>query len=77
MIYQQKTPTEDVYKRARTAVLEKLVPLPMEELVQRLTHLTTLLRMPFVSLHQMILQFVSNQWLISYQMYQLTLQSMP
>ena len=40
-------PTEDVYKRARTAVLEKLVPLPMEELVQRLTHLTTLLRMPF------------------------------
>ena len=40
-------PTENVYKRARTAVLEKLVPLPMEELIQRLTHLTTLMKMPF------------------------------
>jgi acetylornithine/succinyldiaminopimelate/putrescine aminotransferase len=39
--------SESVYNRARTAVLEKLVPLPKKELYARLTHLTTLLKMPF------------------------------
>jgi len=40
-------PTEKQFTEARSAVLASLVPLPIEELIQRLTHLTTLLRMPF------------------------------
>ena len=40
-------PSEDVYKAARIGFLEKMVPLPQEEVFARLVHLSALLKPPF------------------------------
>ena len=39
--------SEDVFKRARKAILSTLVPLPSEEILARLVKLTALLKPPF------------------------------